>query len=286
MRCGVLIYAHNSDRLDYLSLAVISAGLAKQHLGVPVSLVTDSDTLQKATAETAGLIKKTFETLITVDRPDVENFRNISDGKTGNLRVPFINSNRSSAWDLTPYDRTLLIDSDYLIFTPVLSEYWNVSEDVLIGISAEDLHHKSRLGINDQRVADTGIKMYWATTVMFTKNNSSKTFFNLVEDIKKKYVYYSEIYGFDPRQYRNDIAFSIAKHILSGFKDTEDYMLPPILSALPQDKLYEITDNRLHFLLRESNDATFRAVSVKGRDIHVMNKSSILENKNNLLAML
>ena len=46
MNTGVLIFAHNSRDVDYALTAVISAGLAKKYLKVPVSLVTDSPTLE------------------------------------------------------------------------------------------------------------------------------------------------------------------------------------------------------------------------------------------------
>ena len=44
MTNGILIFAHNNREVDYGLLAVISGGLAKKHLHVPVSLVTDHST--------------------------------------------------------------------------------------------------------------------------------------------------------------------------------------------------------------------------------------------------
>ena len=44
MTNGILIFAHNNREVDYGLLAVISGGLAKKHLDVPVSLVTDHST--------------------------------------------------------------------------------------------------------------------------------------------------------------------------------------------------------------------------------------------------
>lgn len=44
MKKGCLIFAHDGS-IDYGSQAVLAAKLAIKHLGVPVSLVTDADTL-------------------------------------------------------------------------------------------------------------------------------------------------------------------------------------------------------------------------------------------------
>jgi repressor of nif and glnA expression len=45
MTQGILIYAHNTRAVDYALLAVISAGLAKKHLSMPATLVTDDSTI-------------------------------------------------------------------------------------------------------------------------------------------------------------------------------------------------------------------------------------------------
>ena len=46
MNRGILLYAHNNPALDYALMAVISGGLAKKHLGVPASLITDASTVE------------------------------------------------------------------------------------------------------------------------------------------------------------------------------------------------------------------------------------------------
>ena len=56
MTNGILIFAHNNREVDYGLLAVISGGLAKKHLKVPVSLVADTGTL--AWMEKTKVIKK------------------------------------------------------------------------------------------------------------------------------------------------------------------------------------------------------------------------------------
>jgi hypothetical protein len=226
-----------------------------------------------------------FDKIILTDRPKIDNQRRLFDGTTNDI-VPFINSDRYSAWDLTPYERTLLIDSDFLVFSNHLSEYWNVDQDIMIGPAINDICDQSRVGYHDRYVSDTGIKLYWATTVMFTKNQNSKFFFDTVKHIKNNYEFYSDLYRFDNRQYRNDISFSIAKHIFDGFETTEQKNLPPVLTALDKDILESIEKNKLTFLINYKLDDNFCATALQNIDIHIMNKQSICRHKDQLLELI
>ncbi len=285
MTRGIVIYAHNSRSVDYSLMSIISGGLAKKYLEVPVSLITDKFTLswmkESGTYDKADEI---FEHIIVDNSAQTNNSRKLYDG-IDNTVVPFLNFNRSSAWDLTPYERTLLIDSDFLIFSNRLSEYWDVDSDLLIGESIKDIYDNNRIGYHDRYISDVGIKLYWATTVMFTKNSKTKIFFDLVTHIKNNYQYYADTYRFDSKQFRNDIAFSVAKHILNGFEqiDTED--LPPVLTLLDRDILHSV-DKKLTVLVSPRLDSNFCAATVSGVDIHVMNKQSIIRNKNALLELI
>ena len=286
MKKGILIYAHNSRAVDYALMSVISGGLAKKYLNVPASLVTDPSTVEWM-RESKILEKATavFENLIVVNRPQTDNTRKLSDGESSEV-VPFLNSNRSSAWDITPYDRTLLIDSDFLIFSNRLSEYWDVDADVMIGESINDICNNNRLGYHDRYISDVGVKLYWATTVMFTKNQTGKLFFDTVNLVKENYEYYADVFRFDSRQFRNDIAFSIAKHILDGYEETPYSNLPPVLTLLDRDILYSVDKNKLTLLTSPQLDSNFCAASITGLDIHVMNKQSIHRNKDSLLELI
>lgn len=286
MKKGILIYAHNNRSVDYALMAVISGGLAKKHLNVPASLVTDPSTVEwMRESKLLDIATTVFENIIIVDRPNTDNQRRLHDGEKNEV-VPFLNSNRFSAYELTPYDQTLLIDSDYLIFSNNLNEYWSASENVLIGESANDIYSNSRLGYHDRYISDVGVKLYWATTVMFTKNEIAKTFFDTVNLVKDNYQHFADIFRFDSRQYRNDIAFSVAKHLLDGFEDTKSINLPPVLTMLDTDILYEIKNNKMQLLISPKLDSNYCAASVSGVNIHLMNKQSLIRHKEILLGMI
>lgn len=286
MNKGVLIFAHNNPNVDYGLMAIIAGGLAKKNLKVPVSLVTDKHT-RAWMQESGSLVKaeEIFDKIIEVEKPVTKNFRKLHDG-FDSQNVPFENSNRYSAWDLTPYDKTLLIDSDYLIFSSNLNEYWDIDAPILMGETINDVTGE-RMGILDQRVSETGIHMFWATTVMFDKSQESKFFFQLVNFIRDNYRYYADLFRFDPRQFRNDIAFSVARHIMSGYETDQIYSLPPVRSVYDKDILLSVTDSKLLHLIDKPLDCgSFWAAVTKDVDIHVMNKQSIIRNKKRLLEII
>ena len=286
MNKGILIFAHNSREVDYILTAVVAATLAKKYLNVPVSLVTDETTLDWAkTSEIYSKVNATFDTIILVEKPMSDNVRVLNDGTLSSKLVPFVNSNRADAYSLTPYDRTLLIDSDFLIFSNNLSNYWDIDSSLLISPAMNDIRG-DRLGILDKWVSDEGIPLLWATTVMFTKNTESKLFFDLVSHIKQNYNTYSLIYRFNPKTFRNDIAFSIAKHMLDGF-ETTSAGLPPILTSLDTDMVYSITPNSVKILVEDpKNQGSKTICNIVSRDIHIMNKEAIVRAASALLEIL
>lgn len=286
MSNGILIFAHNSTALDYALMSVIAGGLAKKHLNVPVSLATDKNTvLWMKNSNIYDRATEIFDKIILIEKPKTNNQRKLHDGEHSEM-IPFTNTNRTSAWDITPYDRTLLIDSDYLIFTNSLNEYWS-SPEVLISSAMNDINDKSRAGYHDRYVSDTGVHMFWATNVMFSKNDAGKRFFELVEYVKNNYQYYGDLFRFDTRQYRNDIAFSVTKHILDGFETDRITSLPPVLTAIDRDMLHSVdTNGKLTFLVSPKMDSTFVVTSLANTDIHIMNKQSIIRNATSLLELI
>lgn len=287
MTRGALIFAHNSRDVDYAMCAIIAGGLAGKNLNIPVSLVTDDSTVEwMKTSGSYNRAETIFDKIILVEKPVTNNKRKLHDGATANI-VPFVNSNRSNAWDLTPYDETLLLDSDYLIFSDTLNQYWDLADNVLISTAMNDIQG-DRKSFLDNHVSETGVHLYWATTVMFKKNEQSKLFFDLVDNVKNNYSYFSDIYRFSNSQFRNDIAFSVAKHILDGFETDTKENLPPVLTTIDKDILHSVCEKtgKLTFLISNAPADRFYLASTCGIDVHIINKQSIIRNSNNLLELI
>lgn len=264
MNRGILIYAHNNETLDYVLLACAAAKLATTHLNYPVTLVTDANSLSTTTAE----YSKYFEKVIEVDKPNNNNKR-ILDGSFSS----FLNGNRSSAWDITPYDHTLVIDADYFVFTNKLNEYWDIDQSFMIASSA-NFFIDSLKGFLDDKTSGNGLPLKWATTLMFKKNKEAKIIFDLVESIKANYHYFYSLYSFDNRMYRNDIAFTIACHIARGHVTGSDYELPAINTVHTKSSIISIdADSTLKLLIQGGEPSI---VTTHGIDLHFLNKRDLL----------
>ena len=178
-----------------------------------------------------------------------------------------------------------MIDADYLTLTDTLSNYWDVDSDLLVSSKYNDIQGSERIGYLDTHISETGVEMLWATTVMFTKNETTKMFFDLVAHVREKYKMYSDIYRFNPIIFRNDIAFSIARHIMNGYQKIEEPNLPDIFSTIDKDVLVDVNNSRLKFLIAQNNSDDYIATTVSNKDVHVMNKFSIMRNYDRLMEL-
>jgi hypothetical protein len=123
---------------------------------------------------------------------------------------------------------------------------------------------------------------------MFKKTKVSKMFFDLVSFIKENYEYYADLYRFDSRQYRNDISFSIARHILNGHIENDSGLLPEITTVFDSDILDDVSENGLlKFLIGDRhNPQEYTIASTNNSDVHILNKQSIVRNIDKLLELI
>lgn len=265
MTTGCLIFAYDGD-IAYGPQAVLAACLVRKHLNIPVSLVTDSATLDKLEGHTV------FDKIFV--REVISNNTRILQNNT----VAFKNTNRSSAYDITPYDRTLVIDSDFLVFSNRLSTYLEADRDFMI---CEGMNDVCQRGNQTPYLDPASIRMLWATNIIFNKTPEVKALFDLVEHIRENWIYYGALYKFDTRRFRNDYAFSVACHTLSGFGVNQFHTkLPSPLFFTDKDKLLQIKDGALTFLM--SGEVLVRC---QGQDVHFLDKYDLLDNYTELMEL-
>lgn len=277
MSKGVLIYAHNT-RFDYLSLAEINLHLIQRHLSLPVAVITDSQSYDRAQA--AG-----FDRVIVDDTPD-QNQRRFDLGDQI-LATPWRNGSRSLAWDLSPWDQTLLIDADYLIFSDRLNLLFDSGRPFAAFGEAHDITGKNIFG-PDRRIAAYSLPMMWATAVYFDRSTFSESVFAMMQQVRENYHYYSQLYRFNLLPYRNDFALTIALNALSGHGGSEYYTIPWSCQALPtRAKIinYDPARGVKYLYTYRRGDAEVSAVGRShGVDLHVMDKMSVLDFKDAITA--
>ena len=273
MSKGVLIFAQNNPEVDYAKISLFAAKRAKQYLDVPVSLVTDSkDWLLKSQPDASEI----FDEIIPI-WTDTLQTKQFYDGSLSSKQLVWKNLSRSDCYDYTPYDETLVIDSDYIISSNNLSKIWKNNNDFLIYRSSYDLA-QWRDTSSFQYINPHAIPFYWATAFYFKKNKVTESFFLLVKHIKEHWSYYRALYFIDTPMFRNDFAFSIAIHIMNN--NTEGSFALPLpgkmVYALDRDILLGIKDSSMKLLVEKENyHGEYTLVKTQGLDVHVMNKFSL-----------
>jgi hypothetical protein len=269
MSNGVLLFAFNNSRIDYVKQAIYCAKRIKTHLNLPVQLVTDAIDY----IESAYPFYKQYIDVLTYQPAPVGSPKTFYDGIYNKTQSEWKNSARSDAYAISVFEKTLVIDTDLLLFNDKLLSCFNTNEDFMIA-----KHHElvNLNGINFDRVGDKTIPMYWATILYFTKSNTAKTVFDLVAHIKENYNYYRTVYDIPESKFRNDFAFSIAVHMMSGFEYSTEWPLQlnsDMWVSTDKDVLLDITDTTVKLLAHKSYD--YLPVKLTDATVHVMNKFSL-----------
>lgn len=287
MTKGVLVFARNNSEIDYVKQAYFLAKSAKLHLGLPTTIVTDSVEHLKFTFPDH---REVFDKIIPIVWKDEDLNENTTRSKTENhsikfysdgtlvqKRLQFKNETRTLSFELSPYDETLLLDSDVVIVNDLFNRCFDQDHDFLIYDNAYDL-----AGFRDYSefdyISDTSVKFYWATCVFFRKTETNKIFFNLLQHIQENWRHYNSIFQINRSVYRNDHAFSIAIHIMNGYQlgSFAKPMPGKLFYTTDKDILMTINDTEL-FILLEKQDylGEYTPLKIEGINLHVMNKFSL-----------
>lgn len=258
MTQGFLLFAHNNEEIDYGMMALWTARRISKWLDRPVSLITDSKTCESLNGKVPDW-RASFDQVIEQDSPATQTKRYID------RQLTFHNLDRISAWDLTPYDETIVLDTDILIQTANLNKLWNSQHELLVCKTSKDLF--SRKHQEFEYVSDYSIRFFWATVFYFRKTEFTKMFFDTCKDIKANYNLYRQIYSLLPGAVRNDYIWSIALHTLQYDQSIET----DLLYSLPTDTLIKLEQDHAVVL---SDSILCKA---QGLDLHLMNKFDLIK---------
>jgi hypothetical protein len=238
-----------------------------------VSIITDSP----------GWLEKqypdhVFDQIITLSENVYANQKKtFYDGSLSVKTLEWKNFSRSQVIDLTPYDRTLVIDSDFIINSSVLKSALDNDYDFQIYQNSMDLADYRPVE-EFKRISQWSIPFYWATVFIFNKNTITQSFFDLVSYIKSEWLYFRTLYGITSTTFRNDFAFSIAIHIMNGKTNGGFAIELPgkMIYSMDKDVLINLEDNIMRFLIQKKNfPGEYNLLKTTGLDVHVMNKMSL-----------
>lgn len=271
---GAVIFAQNNSSIDYVKLAIFAATRIKTFLNIPVSIITDSSEWMLKSYPKESTV---FDQIIKIENVSTYNQKRFNDGTLSSKFLEWKNLARNSVYDLTPYNRTLVIDSDYIINSTALANPLN--SDHTFQIYKDCFSLSSWRGTEEfTRINQYSIPFYWATTFIFEKTLEVKYFFTVVEYVKNNWQYFRTLYSIEVPTFRNDFAFSIAIHLMNqktlGMFAQE---LPGKMFYISdRDLLISLDDIKMKFLIEKENYlGEYTAVSLNNTDVHIMNKLSL-----------
>ena len=284
---GVCMFAYNNEQIDYIKLAILAATHVKKHLGLPVCLITDSGTDSWMTQSVAqNTIDECFDYIVIDDVQFRKNIRVNYDSPWTEFNTQFNNSNKHRIFQYTPFEQTILIDTDYMVKTDFLTHAFDSFSGVSMFDRAVTIRNEDP-ALNERQLYDAGVKMWWSTVICFDKSPLAKLFFETWAHVADNYDYYRHLYAFPGHMFRTDYCVSIAAHILNGMRDgdaIENFNNTPMYYMDQKDDIYSVDSHQNWILLSSDREAKWKAILVNHRnlDLHVMNKRALLRHFDNI----
>ena len=287
---GICFFAYNNEQIDYVKLATIAALYTKKHLNKSVCIITDAgsyDWLQQS--QPADLIEKAFDDVVITNDEMKRNVRTHHDSPWTTFNAQFNNSNKHKVIEYSPYDKTLLLDIDYIVKTDFLNNAFELDGVAMFDNALNIRDDKPHLF--EQYLYDAGIPMIWSTVVYFDKSEESKMFFDLWAHIADNYDFYQYLYNFPGKLFRTDYCVSIAAHILNGMipgDNIDNFNGAVMQNMLQEDDIVEVNDLNTWICLANDIKENWKNIMVKhsNQDVHVMNKRALDRHGDQLLEWL
>ena len=247
---GVVVFAFNTDSIDYVRIADQTSKLIEKNLGLPVTLITDKNSEPKFK----------YHNIIRINNDHNDNVRTID-----NVQYLWRNKGRYLAYELSPYDKTLLLDTDYLVLDSSLKDIFTLEFDYKI------MQESTMASGNFPRsMGSLSHDWLWATVVFFTKSQKAELLFTLVKRIQENYGYYRSLFHISSN-FRNDFAFAMADIILNGYAtDCKNYLPYKMFTVTEKLKNLEIKNNSI--VIRQDTKADVSPI----QNLHIIDKEFLL----------
>lgn len=252
---GVLLFAFNSPTVDYFSMAVFTAKRVNKFLNLPVSVVTDSTTdLSKYNYK--------FDHVIVLDA-DTTNKKN---------KQVWINKGRYKAYDVTPYDETLLLDVDYVVNSTQLNKIFDIYDDFMCPKKVRYLLYEKSY---QELISEKSYELLWATVIAFKKTNRTKHIFECMKMVQENYEHYVQLHNILGYTFRNDFALTIALRIVNGqTENNADYLPWDLLHVSKDIALHRVADTS--YLAIETIPEKKKYCMVNDTDFHCLDKETLV----------
>jgi hypothetical protein len=261
MTQGAVIFAMGDD-ITYVDMAVWNAHRIQRYLDIPVSLITDQ-----------AVDHTVFDQVIRVDTQPDSARRYFTDYKK---YLRWQNHNRCDALELSPYQRTLLLDADYVICSDSLKPILDHTADIMCFRTAYDVVTGRDL-VDLNHFGTHRMPMWWATVVVFDKTPLARFVFDAWRMVRDNWQHYCNIYQIPDPLFRNDYAMTIALGIVSGHTLKIDSIPWKLATILPGTEfaLNSAPWSEFQIFYRDDHDRCRTQNVFDNTDCHVMAKSQL-----------
>ena len=263
MTQGVLLFAFNNQHIDYLAMAAWSARNIHRHLNLPVCVVTDMTDMPKLYQ---------FDQVVVVDLPAAEQQRYFKDYKGVGA---WHNKNRSNAYELSPWDHTLVLDVDYVVASDQLQVLFDIDQDFVAHRWASDVSGHPAFRDNNW-FGTYKMPMSWATVMCFRRSKRARLIFDTMQMIRDNWLHYRQLYHVSEHTFRNDHALSIAMNLVDGHTLSTAAIPWQLISVTPETKLTQV-DSDTYKIEYASTDSKAKWIMLKNQDFHAMGKRALGE---------
>ena len=263
MTKGVLLFAFNSPKYNYYEMAVHTAKRVNHFLNLPVTIVTNTESITNDSY--------TFDKVI------------LATANTNNKRDwgIWINKGRYQAYELSPYDSTILLDTDYMVNSDTLTKTFELPTDFCCHNKTSFLFYPNS---EQEKLSPYGFETLWATVIRFDKTPRSQQVFETIKMIENNFQHYSLIHGFMSSTFRNDYALTLGLRIVNGHSEQlSDYIPWHLVHCSRNNPIYKNTEKEFNTEYTLMYDNWQRGkirkeyITIKNTDFHVMNKDNFME---------
>lgn len=189
---GICIFAQNNDRAKYVEQAYyLAKSIKKFNPSESVCIITNDDVSEYSTA---------FDHVVRIEQ-DLTRY--------SSWRI----ENRAKVFDLTPYDETIVFDSDVLL-THSTEELWKRLESKDLYFTTEVINHRGNAirqdNIHRKTFIENDLPNIYSAFFYFKTTEANKEFFDLLQQVVENYQEVYKVMTPSSRQRFCSIDVSIA----------------------------------------------------------------------------
>jgi len=255
MKTGALIFAYNNTAVNYVNMAAWSAQRIQKWLDIPVTLVTDQPVGHAV-----------FDQVLLSDRVDgnTRHYRDFDDHHA------WYNMDCCDALSLSPYERTLVIDADYVVNSDALRIWLHHGPHFVSHRHAFDVVKQQRF---NQHFGAHDMPQWWATVMIFDRSRATDMIFRSMKMIRDNWSHYVDIYKIHRNTFRNDYALSVALALTSGHSLVSQDLPWDLFSIMPEHDIKMLDDHA--WQVGFSDQGKSRYIVLRDVDFHAMGKRQL-----------